>query len=300
MNSSNEIGALPRVSTVVPENKQDSVNNSTSPPKGFDRLVRELPNYDMLLREADAGALCSMLEKADWEAIGKVYRSAPQKLPYDALKALHSGKIALEQFSTCMFFFSVMKDFPQAEILTQPLFTSDGHLHPQAEAYICQTLEPCGAGKDDPAFLDDAKRATFFELMKNQPKSEQVFFYIKVEKHDATFTEEERKQLTFENKITITGEIYYIGVNVFRQFVQEETRYLMIPSFSMLQQFLHVYARPGSAVTITPVVGLSTTDDMVTNIKTDARDMSLPFPGVDLPKKCRSIACTKRHRFYLP
>lgn len=69
------------------------------------------------------------------------------------------------------------------------------------------------------------------------------------------------------------------GLNIF----QRVGRYRVFPSFQMMQLFLDIVCRK-NAVTLNPVIGLSTDHDISVNNFSSSRDLSLPFPSVVLPK----------------
>jgi len=274
----------------------------------FDSVTRYLPNREQLLTAAagrvkEGEALCKTLKKSDWATIIKEYKQSPDNLATDGLKAFHDGKITMEQFSTLIFCWSLMKQFPDVEIHVQPIFDSNGEVNRAAERFLRQTFESCCLTKGQASFLDEKKFNTFLRNMKLQPDSENSFFFIKTNKFEENLDNETRKTKTLDGTFTVTEEIYQAGVNVFGQFENEGTTHRMIPSLSMMQQFLAAYAGDTNAVKIIPVIGVSKLKDIVNNTKTDTRDIGLPFPGVELPKQADKLAAPYdidfiRHDFY--
>jgi len=256
----------------------------------FDSVTRYLPNRDAVLDSAagrikECDALCKKLKKSDWETIIKDYTQNPNDLPIDGLKAFHDGKITMEQFSTIISCWSLMNQFPGVEIHRQSIFDEAGLVNRDAEGFIRQTLESSGKFKEQAPFLNEEKFNVFIRNMQLQPVSEQGFFFIETDKYDSDIDDATRAARILADTQTITEEIHTgVGVNVFNQFTHEGITYRMVPSLSMMQQFLVAYAGDDNAVKIAPVIGLSSVDDIVSNATMDTRDMALPFPGVELPK----------------
>lgn len=58
----------------------------------------------------------------------------------------------------------------------------------------------------------------------------------------------------------------------------------IVASLSMMQAFVNVLGKE-NAITFTPVIGVSTIEDIKNNGKWGTRDIALAFPGVDLPEE---------------
>lgn len=284
------IAALQELAQAAKISKDHAMNISA----GFDAVTRYLPNRDEWLRQAasrakEGAALCRKLEGAEWAAILEEYKSGPDNLASDGLNAFHEGKITMEQFCSLIFCWSLMKQFPGTRIGIQPLFDPDGTVNSVSAASIRQTLESSGKYRGQRALLNEEKMNAFFRSMHAQPASEQFYFYIDAGQIDLPQNEVKKGAKIFNNTLTITEDIYASqGVNVFNQFrggLALDIKYRMLPSLSMMQQFLVAYAGNADAVKLTPVIGLSSAADIVENIESDTRDMALPFPGVDLPKE---------------
>ena len=133
--------------------------------------------------------------------------------------------------------------------------------------------------------------------MKSKPKSEQAFLYISMESYSKTknnldqtkiaeevaSTGKSREELSAKYEKTICGQLKRLNFNVLREFSHLGKTHRMIPSLGMMQTLLEAHTER-QAITITPVIGLSTLEDIKKNGLEGTRDMALPFPGVELPK----------------
>jgi len=260
-------------------------STTTNPSFFFNSVTRYLPQCNDFLkitedRISECHTLCSLLENGDWETIIESYKENAKNLPLDGLRAFYNGIISVSQFSTLVFCWSVMNEFSDTKIHVLPLFQKDDTENIVAKKFIEKTIE--NIHKPFSVFI-------FFEKMKLQPPSEQCFFFIEnTEKEDTR---------------TITDEIAALGFNIFNKFTDQDTRYQMIPSLSMMQQFLFVYAGNTNAVTLTPVIGISTIEDIANNALTSTRDIALPFLETPLPKMVDTFFAPKAldvimHDFY--
>lgn len=257
-------------------------------PHDFAAVTRHLKHREEWLakgekRQEEVQALSDKLGGADWEAIGADYSESLDDLPIDALKAFHEGRIKMEQFCNCLMFWSSRKAFANVEI--HRLFNEDGSVNPLAENFIRQTLEPTGKFSSQPPFLDEEKLALFFRKMKLQPKSERVFFSVIPKTILRPLDQNERAQKTEDGTLLITEAIYDEGINLFNQYTHEGQTRRMIPNITMMQQLLNILAGEEDAVRITPVIGISSLDEIVRNGETDTRDLALPFLSKELPKE---------------
>ena len=159
---------------------------------------------------------------------------------------------------------------------------------------IIQTFLPSGLHRGRNNFLTTAKIDRFFKQMQKKQTSEAGFFLVK------TIPYQE-----LPNTVTTISRTIYsqTGINVFNQFQLREATYEMIPSFSMMQEFLRVHSGARQSVRITPVIGDSSVQDIVKCGKTHTRVMRLPFPDSPFPKKADCIDTPYfmdyiRHEFY--
>jgi hypothetical protein len=252
----------------------------------FDSVTRYLPDCKALLQRDRARQVQSLnqnLQKGDWTKIMSDYAKLEDDLAIDGLKAFHDKLIFQEQFATTVFCSSLMKEFTKVQTLS--LFTAQGKINGEAAGFIGQTLQAKANMQFRMGnFLEGDKLGIFWNQMRKQPASEQCFFMVE-------------GQYSSSCK-TVTDAINDIGMNVFGYFRDQNNYPLrMVPSLSMMQQFL--IAQTGNdAVTITPVLGTSSREDIHKNAVTDTRDMALPFPGIVLPKTADDEAAPKSLHFW--
>ncbi len=258
--------------------------------KIFNHVTRYLVTCESIFESASGRRveilqLCANLAEGNWDAIGENYKESLDDLPKDALVAFHEGKVLMTQFCSITFFWSLKKSGKDLSVV--PLFLGDS-VNPQAKNLVEQTMKKSGKLLDkQPDFLDEGEMSAFFARMHAAPKSEQFFF----------LSEEEPG---FIGSIsTITQVIYQNeGINVFNRCLFDGSIREMSPSFSMVQNFLKTYAGD-RAIKITPVIGLSSVEDIVANLKTGTRDMALPFPGVFIPDSADTLAAPSYRDFFL-
>ncbi len=260
--------------------------------KIFSSVTRYLGDVDLLLegirpRGEKIEQLCLHLARGEWNEISLKYDLQWDDLPKDALRAFYEGKISMEQFSTISFFWSLKKT-SKSPIEVVPLFRGN-EVNPKARDLIAETMKKSGLLQGRcPDFLDSSERVSFFARMHSAPKSEQYFFLCR-----------EEPGFFIGPISTITQEIYLrAGINVFNRSSCNGIDWEMTPSFSMMQQFLRTYAGD-LAIKITPVIGLSSVEDIVVNLKTGTRDMALPFPGVFIPDSADTLKAPKYRDFLL-
>ncbi|MBM3191473.1 MAG: hypothetical protein FJZ63_02300 [Chlamydiae bacterium] len=278
---------------VVPAAIKDE-DRAFKPSSEFTSLTRYLPQREQILQQQELRGdqqdhLCKQLQKGNWEAIFAGYRQAPDELAKDGLASFYKGNINADQFTTLLLAWSLLVEFPEKTIHINPLFHQDGSVNQAAKNSIRATLK--NTKEEFPAFLSEETQVdAFFERMRGQPESEKFFFSIDAEPYQWGIPVVEQMAELAQGSRTITREIAEsVSVNVFHQFQRAGRTYRMVPSLSMMQQFLNTYAREGDAVKITPVIGLSSIQDIENNIISNTRDMGLAFPGVDLPKEADEL-----------
>jgi len=282
---------------------------SADDPHSFNSVTRNLKNCSEILKIGEdrlKRGEATDLTNIKWNEIEKVLETSDRRMfAIDALRAFHDNKITLGQFTSLIKRWSLANELPDVKVQTLSLFDANGKVNPLAENYIRQTLKVSGNHKGGPDFLDDKQIQIFFEKMKLEPESEQTFFFIKTTRFD-DFSSYSRTRVErlLVNDVTITEELYqFVGFNVFNQFEHEGETYRMIPNLSMKQQFLNAYSGDGVAVKITPVIGLSSEDDILRNAETDTRDSGMPFNDVELPKEADMLTAPffidfDHHDFY--
>lgn len=272
----NEI-AIKALSYIGTNSQTKSLFSSTEKKNAFNSVTRYLSNYKKWLdiaaeRSKEVEELCDNLVLGQWETILNAYKSDSENLAIDGLKAFHGGKITVEQFTTITFAYSIIKEHPEIKIHVCPLFDHNGLPNAQAKNIISETLKPTGILKGKEPFLTRDQIVDFFKKMRSESLSEQNFFFI------------ESKETLNKTRTITEGITDGTGVNVFNYFNLNDNTYRMVPSFSMMQQFLNAVGKK-NAVTITPVIGLSSIEDILYNGKNSTRDLALPFPGITLPKE---------------
>lgn len=217
--------------------------------------------------------------------------------PKYALLALRQGDLTKEEFATMMWYRSAVNYHgSSAKIKVVPLFINN-QINPDAKGIIRQTLKAATeakilkeAGVTNHSYLDEAQIKEFFVEMRKKPLSEQRFFVvddIHFRQGDAP-TAYESDWVTadvMKGKRTSSQQIQKTnGINIFCRFKDNQKPMRMLPSLSMMQNYLNIKYGEQAAVTINPVVGLSTIEDIVKNGALSTRDMGLEFPGLSLPK----------------
>lgn len=263
----------------------------------FKYFTKYIPNLSGILKAAKNRSghideLCYLLSKGDWNCILRNYSKTPDELAYDGLKAYYDGFVSTEQFATLLSVRSLLIEFRGVKLSTQQMFEEDGSVNPVAKAIISGTVLPTGVAKAHAPFLNEKQLEMFFEQMRQQPASEKVLFFVKMDPYDSTnLNPGTMRDILFKKSKTVTKEItMFMGFNVFHQFKHQEEFFRLVPSLTMMQKFLEVYARAGHAIKITPVIGLSSMEDIYNNIVNNTRDMGFSFPGVQLPQEADHMA----------
>lgn len=262
----------------------------------FDHITRYLPNKKALLKQTESrkkeiAVLCHDLNTGDWGKI--LQKERLNNLPLDALLAFHDNKITGEQFTTLMTYWSAFSQLPPDEIVIKPIFGEDGEVDPDVKEWIEETV---GLELGEKSTLH-AQLETFFNKMKDKPKSEQSFLFIATDSYldakarldgeraekEAQVTSKSIQELLSNTEDTVCTAITKgAGFNVLHEFVHSRAFYRMIPSLGMMQTMLEAQGNK-TTVIITPVIGLSTVEDIRENGLKGTREMALPFPGVELP-----------------
>jgi hypothetical protein len=211
-----------------------------------ERLNLEKELATLPKKEESIEELCKALDGQDWQA--SIFQH--EKYPYYALAALELGRIRPMQFATLMLFWSVAQHKP----IVIPLFNPDSTVNIEARAFIAATLEGTDINIDD-----------LFELMKDYPPSEQQIFVIADTQTEKTVSRA-------------------INEDLHLPFLSRAFGKRMISSLGLMQALLTVRFLD-EAVTLNPVLGLSSTDDITYNVLHGTRDVAIPFPGISLPKK---------------
>lgn len=289
-----------KIAVAVKEQEHVPTPQETPKTADFLSLTRYLPNCDKLLKKAELRTqemdrLNGLLRTGHWNEVINSYRKTPDHLATDGLKAFQRGDITMHQFATLITCWSLMIDFPDSHIHTQSLFDGEGSIDKQANKMIQDTLVYRGeefihsSDTEKRMFLQGDQLELFFQKMKIQPESEKVFFFVTMNPYNWSKPVHEVYLEMFSKKRTVMEHIAaYLGINVFHQVTLDSTTYRMVPSFSMMQGFVDVQGS-SDAVKLTPVIGLSSVEDMMMNIKMQTRDVALPFPGVKLPQEADKI-----------
>lgn len=207
---------------------------------------------------------------------GKDVESVPwgaSDTPYCALAALRRAWITKEQFATACCFCAV-KQHPSASPWEEvALFHRDG-VTPTRKAgrFIRSNL------RDLPG-VNRAKVVRFFALMQSKPYSEK-FFYVIPEREIASHTD-------------LYGRIVQVGAGVFGPCKGKRR---MIPSVGMMQALLEAM-HGASAVTLAPVIGVSSEKDIRKNGLEHTRDLALWLPDHPLPCEADGLAASQAFDF---
>ncbi|HSX04226.1 MAG TPA: hypothetical protein VLG76_05805 [Rhabdochlamydiaceae bacterium] len=198
-----------------------------------------------------------------------------EDMPYYALLAFNQGKIKNYQLGTLLYYWSAAQchiDFYQDYEGTPPsftprvfeLFNADGSVNQESLEMVSRTFSL--------DFISDKEKEKWIQEMRKYPKSEQQFFLI-----PDLFKQKEGWSETVLDAIQERQEFFIFGK------VQSEDS-IVLASIGMEQAFLNATQRvAGKVVTINPVIGLSSTEDIRKNGWESTRDMAFHFPGVDLP-----------------
>lgn len=253
--------------------------------------------------------LCSALSRGDWQ--DPIFKEK-ELFPLYGMAALLEGKIEVADFSTLMIYWSILQHHTPEEITTIKLFQPDGSINQQAVEIIQQTLKfPQNNYK---SFLHKKQLDQFIERMKSLPVQQQQFWHVADKQSEmADISPSSLDYILGKGSISLL--IKDVGqINIFARFSLDGQKLRMMPSFGMMQEFLRSY-RGENGVTIRPVIGLSSNEDIENNGLTGTRDMALPFiemisdEGVSsresttLPQEADLIACPQiydviYHDFY--
>lgn len=251
--------------------------------KTVTRSIIDRPDIQKLLgsedRQREINDLCTQLrvttaeEAAEgWNNIIRQYRGGDvDQLAYDGLKAFHAGKLTVEQFATLTYCWSLMKQFPAAEIVSVSVFD------PMMEKSFKKSLTG-----DDRNFFEknqaEGVNARFFANMKNRERSqasECAFFAVR-SGHVAVdqFPESELLREVLVQRI---------GLKIFQTVKVPPGDFVpMMPSFSMIQACVDAYGQDNT-IACCPMIGPSSRNDLLRNLRERGRDVLIPFPHVPLP-----------------
>jgi hypothetical protein len=276
----------------------------------FEYVTKYLPDAEEIvriqgeMRSEEIDQLADLFADGDWGEIEKNYKGHMDDLARDALVLFQEGIIRADEFSTACFRFSLERDYPGEPMLTMHLFNKDGSVNPVARDFIKQTMDVHkmdlkeGVQIAEESYLDEEGLDRFFEGMRDAPPSEQVFFAVPV----PPFPTDENGMLAkhLSNSWTIRDQIFMnTRLNVFNRFKIEGHEMQMAPSSFMMQEFLYASQKPEkSPVMIVSRIGLSELEDIYLNGRSDTREMSIPFPGVEVPKEADFLSAPTALTFY--
>lgn len=271
--------------------RETATAQGISPYKARQQLIKELNALPDT--EKNIPALLEAWNKGDFAH--PIFANA-ELYPKYALLALRQGVLTKDAFATMMWYRTALKSHGSDEkIKTIPLFIND-QVNPEAKAIIRQTLKGATeakllkeAGVANLSYLDEEQLKKFFIEMRKKPLSEQRFFVVE----DIHFRQGEAPT-DYDSDWKITDIMKGLrtssqhiqktnGINVFGRFKANQKPMRMLPSLSMMQNYLHI-KYGANAVTINPVLGLSTIEDIVKNGLLATRDMGLKYPGLNLPR----------------
>ncbi len=273
----------------------------------FQRMTRNLDNVDALLSKYRVDDPCihdylEGLKNGDWTS---VIFSELDELPFRALFAYYEKLITVSQFTTTLFFWAVCQHHETTEIeirsIDRDFELVKSTFWPTKNGLLTKTFS-----LQEP-YLSDDRCEAFLAKLKTYPQSEQKFFIL------PDLSAEDSSPLTdsivetminqvndgLAGKSSISQEIMTgPSINVFNRVEIEGRVFRMVPSFAMMQTFIDLFGSEDGALSIVPVIGASTLEEIAQNAFDDTRDMGLPFPGVDLPKTADSFTCSLSYDFF--
>ena len=255
----------------------------------LDAKLDALPDCDVKMQE-----LTQAMKQHDWNH--PIFQD-DTLFAYYGLAALKEGRMSKTQFATLMSYWAVRQHNDPKDIEVVELFNADGATNAKALEILLKTAKSYPHSKLQPEdFSTSAEIKKFLAEMQQLPRSEQQFFVVRDAK--TTFMSEiERLEAIKKNKITIVDEIHLSsGFNLFCRFEEGTQGKRMIPSVGMMQTILKVHA-PQTAVTITPVIGLGTLEDIEENGLDHTRVLSIPFPGAKYPTEADLLPAPKAYDF---
>ena len=207
------------------------------------------------------------------------------------MSALMKGDITLEQFSSTMIFKAAFQQ--EQDITPIELFGRNGRINHKAFVLIQATVE-----KNVSEILTEQVIETFFELMKDKPKSEQILHLMpnntKWEDIYEYLESPDLSLISIAQVIKIQAHFSLLGTD-------SNSWKIFIPSFSMMQAMLDATCGE-NACKISPVIGTTTADDIKNDMSCSKRDMAIPYQGFPLPTKADGYSASSfefiYHDFY--
>lgn len=276
----------------------EQLNNAGS--ISFSEYTKAISNMEYFLnvkkeRPDQIRKLINAMHQGSWESMSAAYVEEMEALPWDALAAFEMEKISSYQFTTILIFWAVCIQYSDREILYQRLYDEQGRVYREAKYSINQTVlkdpNALASFRSTVGIAEGIHSDTvgiFFELMKGKPKSECGYFYFETTMPKSQF---HQMDLVNENgvdfRIQETRKISEVLLhkaefNVFGYFFIGQKTYMMVPTLTMMQQFLTANVGPENVVHITPHLGVSSENEIMLNGETNTRDMGIFFPGIPL------------------
>ena len=222
--------------------------------------LNELKDVETKIATISASTFDSFLiavGEGNWKQILSIF-----DYPLCALKALKEEKISPEDFATIV--------LPSASLTLSKrrisLFSPEGEINPVARTLLEETFL-----LGNTPYLTKEQVDLFFELLKKESPIQQHFFLEDVK------TERLLDPLPVRTRINSS----YLGFNFLSQCHLNGTKQVLIPSLSMMNCLLRVLNK--NPITIHPVLGLSTPEQLEENAKKGLRDVAIRFLGITLP-----------------
>jgi len=264
-----------------PENKNESI---------FDELTRRIPKDEMqnistMLnglenKDENISKLKSSITKHDWKA--DIFQNP--LYPHYALAGLREGKLTLAQFSTILFYHAQTCDETKTNhmpLKAIPLFIQN-EVNPEAKQIIEDSFENIVIAKQLRSEDKEKLFNALMEKMRSADPSECIFFVNETQKGYAKILKE------------VPANIFAVmawGFFQLREYHDGTFPWIM-PSLTLMQAFQDVF-HGEEAVTIRPVLGLSSAEDMLEGIKKNQRDLAIHFPGVSLPDSADRLSALR-------
>lgn len=215
----------------------------------IEKHLSELPD-----KEKNVNELLLALKTQDWNGESPIFGN--KDLPYLVIEALKQGKITPMQMGTLLYFWG----------------TNQYHLHTDKVKPLCFSM------RSDNGFklflplsqLPKDKQEELYQAFQSLPESEQQFLLVPDIEENPNI--QKNPMLT-----SILQEIINTGLHAFNRVTYNNSKMKVIASLGMWQVFLNV-SFGKQAVTLNPVIGDSSVEDIRLNGLNSSRDIAVPNP----------------------
>lgn len=259
----------------------------------YEEITKYLPNRTELEnKELPQGydlEVLNILQKGTWANFAN---HNMEDFACQILQLLKNRKITPSTFTTATFYWALRQKFTPEQIKIVPLFV-DGKINTEAYGAMKETLKSTSVIVPESDYTEEYLTSMFYKL-KNAPLCEQFFFSIpSQELVGLTLNPQEAM------KKTITQEIQGApGINLFTTYHHEGNPCRMIVSFTVLQEFINVYAGK-NAVKILPRIKESSLEDIKNNRENGVMDLGIPFLGAPVPNSADEFSAPDFWDFWM-